>query len=170
MRKKVFFPILPLTFVGVLLTGCGIPSPSAQQHDVANLPKVFSQLETLKVEDYRNQDWCKNVAYRRGKFSNNLESGTCNLFNGTPKPMDAQAQQDFQAIARLMATTGVNIHFLSAQYNSSNRLTEVEFHLATFCRCSYVYSPRYKLPEDMGDEMKFTAINSSWYFVWEDWN
>jgi hypothetical protein len=171
MKQSTFFNGLLFALLSFSLMSCGIPSTSDQQRDAASLPKVFDTLQTLKVEAYRNQDWCKNVAYQRGKFSGNLKSTTCNLFDGTPQPMDSQATQDFQAIARSMATTGVSIHFLSAQYDSSNHLTGAEFHLATLCRCSYVYSPQYNhLPENMTGEMEFTAINSDWYFVWADWN
>jgi hypothetical protein len=171
MNQTTFCQKLLFLILGLALVSCGVPKASDHKRDVANLPKVFPILRTLKVKDYRNQDWCKNVAYQRGKFSSNLESTTCNLFDGTPKPMDQQTLRDFQAIANSMATTSVSIHFLSAQYNSSNQLVKAEFHLATTCRCSYVYIPQYKqLPENMTGEIEYTAINSDWYFVWEDWN
>ena len=161
---------LLIILVGFSVTGCYANVPLIRQIDVTNLSKVFGPLEVLKVEDYRNQDWCKNIAYQRGKFSENLESTTCNLFEGQPKPMDDRARQDFQVIARSVAATGVNIDFLSAQYSPAHRLIRADFQLSGFCRCSYVYSPRYHLPQDLKGEMEFTAINADWYFVWEDWN
>lgn len=143
MKQSAFFNGLLFALLSFLLMSCARPSASDQQRDAASLPKVFDTLQTLEVEAYRNQDWCKNIAYQRGKFSSNLKATTCNLFDGTPQPMDAQATQNFQAIAHSMATTGVSIHFLSAQYDVSHHLSGAEFHLATLCRCSYVYSPQF---------------------------
>jgi hypothetical protein len=170
MNRNLVFHCLQIALLNIVLIGCGRPGTFEHQRDVVNLPKVFSTLQNLKVTAYRNQDWCQNVAYTRGKFSGNLKATTCNLFDGTPIPMDARSQQDFQTISNAMATTGVSIHYLSAKYDASDRLIGAEFNLATICRCSYIYRPRYRLPENMGGEMEFTAINSDWYFVWEDWN
>lgn len=171
MRQNLGFRYLLFTIINILLVGCGVPGVGQHQRDVANLPKVFSSLQALKVKDYRNQDWCKNIAYKRGAFSNNIMSTTCNLFDGKPIAMDEQAKQDFQTISDAMSTTGVGIHYLSASYDSADRLVGATFNLSTICRCSYVYHPRYdRLPENMQGEMEFTAINPDWYFVWEDWN
>lgn len=171
MKQQLIFHFLQLVVLNILLVSCGIPNGAQHQHDVANLPKVFSTLQNLKVKAYRNQDWCKNIAYKRGNFSNNSKSLTCNLFAGMPIAMDDRAQQDFQTISSVMATTGVGIHFLSAQYDRSDRLIRAEFNLSTACRCSYIYQPRFnRLPENMTGEIEYTAINSDWYFVWEDGN
>jgi hypothetical protein len=171
VNQNLIFRYLQFAILNILLVGCGIPGASEHQRDVANLPKVFSALQVLKVKDYRNQDWCKNIAYKRGGFSSNLTSTTCNLFDGKPIAMDERAKQDFQTIATAMATTGVGIDRLSANYDSADRLVGATFNLSTICRCSYVYRPSYKrLPENMQGEMEYTAINPDWYFVWEDWN
>jgi hypothetical protein len=171
MKQNLIFHFLQLTLLNICLVSCGRPNAAQHQRDVANLPKVFSTLETLQVKAYRNQDWCKNVAYQRGRFSSNLKASTCNLFDGVPISMDDRAKQDFQIVSSSMATTGVGINFLSAKYDRSNRLIRAEFHLSTACRCSYVYQPRFdRLPANMQGEIEYTAINSDWYFVWEDWN
>jgi hypothetical protein len=169
MKQNLISYFLQLAVLNILLVSCGIPNSAQHQRDVANLPKVFSTLQSLKVKAYRNQDWCKNVAYQRGNFSNNLKASTCNLFDGIPIGMDDKSRQDFQTISSAMATTGVNIHFLSAKYDRSDRLIGAEFNLSTPCRCSYVYQPKFdRLPESMKGEMEYTAINSDWYFVWQD--
>jgi hypothetical protein len=171
VKQNLIFRYLQFAILNILLVSCGVPGASQHQRDVANLPKVFSALQTLKVKDYRNQDWCKNIAYKRGNFSNNLTATTCNLFDGKPVAMDDPAKQDFQTIADAMATTGVGIHYLSANYDAAGRLVGANFNLSTMCRCSYVYHPNYdRLPENMQGEMEHTAINSDWYFTWEDWN
>ena len=170
MKWNRIFHCLQLVLLIFLLISCGRPNTAEYQRDVANLPKVFSTLKTLKVKAYRHQDWCQNISYKRGNFSSNLAASTCNLFEDRPTAMNDRAKQDFQVVSNAMATTGVSIHYLSAKYDSSDRLIKAEFNLATSCRCSYVYQPQYTLPKNMGGEMEFTAINPDWYFVWEDWN
>ncbi|WP_310487434.1 hypothetical protein [Chamaesiphon sp. VAR_69_metabat_338] len=171
MNQNTIFRYWQFAILTILLVSCGVPGASQHQRDVANLPKVFSTLQTLKVKNYRNQDWCKNIAYKRGKFSGNLTATTCNLFDGKPIAMDDLAKQDFQTISDVMATTGVGINYLSASYDPADRLVGATFNLSTICRCSYVYRPRYnRLPKNMQGEMEYTAINPDWYFVWEDWN
>jgi hypothetical protein len=146
-----------LASIIILIARCSEPNQFSKRRDVANLPTIFHQLEKLKITAYRNQDWCKNIAYQRGKFSNNLRSTTCNLFEGQPQTMDPRAEQDFQEISLRLTAIGASIRYLSAKYD-------------TLCRCSYIYQPGYTLPPNMGGEMEYTAINSNWYFVWEDWN
>jgi hypothetical protein len=171
VNQKLIFHYLRFAILNMLLVGCGVPGAGEHQRDVANLPQVFSALQALKVKNYRNQDWCKNIAYNRGGFSSNLTRTTCNLFDGKPIAMDERAKQDFQTIATAMAKTGVGIDRLSANYDSADRLVGATFNLSTICRCSYVYHPSYqRLPENMQGEMEYTAINPDWYFVWEDWN
>jgi hypothetical protein len=171
VKRNLGFRYLQLAILNILLFGCGVPGTGEHQRDIAKLPQVFSALQALKVKNYRNQDWCKNIAYKRGNFSGNLTSTTCNLFDGKPISMDERAKQDFQTISNAMATTGVGIHYLSASYDSTDRLVGATFNLSTICRCSYVYRPRYgRLPKNMQGEMEYTAINPDWYFVWEDWN
>jgi hypothetical protein len=169
MKRNLFPHYLQVALLNILLVSC-VPGATEHQRNIANLPKVFSALQALKVKDYRNQDWCKNIDYQRGGFSSNLTATTCNLFDSKPSVMDDRSQQDFQTIANAMATTGVGINYLSAKYNSSDRLVGATFNLSTVCRCSYVYQPGYRLPANMKGEMEYTAINSDWYFVWEDWN
>jgi hypothetical protein len=157
------------------MASCGAEPDAAQKKkDVEVLPQTFSTLEALRVEVYRNQDWCKNIVYQRGKFSNHLEeSSTCNLFQGTPLPFDAQAQNDFDRVAQAVAATGVHLSLIDdLAYSPAGTLVRANFHLvASFARFSYVYSPGYgTLPPDDPREREHTRINDDWYFVWVDWN
>jgi hypothetical protein len=98
-----------LLLSSLLLVGCSTEiTVERQNRDVANLPKAFSILEQLQVQAYRNQDWCKNIFYRAGKFSNN-QAATCNLFDGKAKAL-AQAQRDFKAVETAIASTGLKLH------------------------------------------------------------
>jgi hypothetical protein len=166
-------PVISILAVTVLLAGCAV-SPETEQRkaDVANLPKCFSVLESLDVLAYRNQDWCKNIWYRRGKFSHQTDpADTCNLFPGTPQPFDAPALTDFESVTAAVATTGVRLYYISdLAYDARGKLNHAEFHLAAG-QYTYVYSPGYrKLPEDMPRERKHSRIDQDWYYIWEDWN
>jgi hypothetical protein len=167
MKRKIIFSSLLFILLYTSVMSYIRPSKFGQLKAVANLPKVLNTLEKLKVRAYRNQDWCKNIAYQRGGFSDNLEATTCNLFNEKPQLMDKRAQQDFQTVARAMAETGVEINFLFGKYDASNHLIGAEFDLSTLCRCSYIYEPRYQaFPKN--SKGKYTAINSDWFFVDEN--
>jgi hypothetical protein len=156
----------------VLLSCGGQPDAAQQKRDTDQLPKCFGVLQQLRVGAYRNQDWCKNIVYQRGKFSKNSESA-CNLFQGTPLPFDAQAQKDFDAVAAAIRSTGVSLNFIGdLTYSGDGKLVGAEFHLAGGPnRYSYVYSPGYNsLPSDQPKELEYTRISKDWYYVWEDWN
>lgn len=118
---------------------------------------------------YRNQDWCQNIAYQYGKFSN-TERSTCNLFQGKPKAFDVRASNDFKTVAEAASSTGVPLYLiLDLKYSKQGKLNQAKFHL-TNCSCYYVYSPNYhKLPEDIPNERRYTIINQDWYFVQQDW-
>jgi hypothetical protein len=167
---KVFLPIL-FSLFNLALVGCDSQFTLArQQRDIANLPQTFNILEKLQVRDYRNQDWCKNIAYKGGKFSNNNGRSTCNLFEGHAKEFDSQSDHDFQAVDRAITNANIKIYYMSAEYDRTGKLTQAEYTLAQ-CPCTYVYSPAYKqLPPNQGKEMEYTAINQDWYFEITDWN
>lgn len=158
--------------VTITCSACGgEPSASQRRRDVSNLTQTFPVLEEYQVEAYRNQDWCKNIAYQRGKFSN-TDRTTCNLFQGDPSEFDTQAQADFDTVAAAIAKSRVKLYYISGfQYDAQEKLIRAEFHLSgDFNRYSYIYEPGYSLPEDLAYERHHTAIDENWYFVWEDWN
>lgn len=168
MLRRFFLFVL----VGFVLFSCQ-QSPAQQQaqrqRNVDRLSQSFSALEQLQVQAYRNQDWCKNIFYRRGKFSNNIDRSTCNLFAGTPQPFDAQAQQDFATIEQAIAATGVKLLYISTlKYTANRSLSGADFTLEG--GSEYVYEPAYTLPENIPNEREYTAVNSDWYFVSSDWN
>jgi hypothetical protein len=160
-----------LLLSSLLLAGCNPEvTIEIQRRDVTNLPKAFSILEQLQVQAYRNQDWCKNIFYKGGKYSNNNEATTCNLFDGKAKAFDSQTERDFKAVEGTINSTNVRLHYFSAEYEKAGKLIQADFDLAQ-CPCSYTYSPNYtKLPEDIPNEMEYSAVNKDWYFVKRDWN
>jgi hypothetical protein len=164
--------IVLFAFSFLLLTACDAPSSGQQTKDIAALPAAFPILEKLGVTEFRNQDWCQNMVYQRGKFSHNNTDTTCNLFGGEGAPFDPQAQQDFDAVAKALAGTGVKLSYLtSVSYGRDGKLAGAEFHLATMGRISYVYEPGYGTPPpDMPGERQHKPLDKDWYCVLEDWN
>lgn len=168
MRRRFLLFVL----MGLILFGCQ-PSFAQQQarwqRDVDRLSQTFGALEQLQVQAYRNQDWCKNIFYRRGKFTSNSRA-TCNLFSGKPQPFDAQAQQDFETIEQAIATTKVKLYYvLNLKYAGDRTLIGATFSLPS--GHEYVYAPAYKvLPESLPNEREYSPINEDWYFIRNDWN
>ena len=149
------------------------PDQDRMTRDVASLHKVLPTLEQLQVEEFRNQDWCRNLAYSGGRFSNTLQT-TCNLFDGSPVDFTSKANADFARIADALNSSGVWIHLVwQVQYDAAGRATYAEFDLNPAPwdshRWSYVYDPGGPLPADMVNEESYTRIDSDWYFHWEDW-
>jgi hypothetical protein len=140
------------------------------------LERLLPGLEQTQTEAYRNQGWCKNIAYSYGNFSESSHPTTCNLFEGTPRAFDEQAKRDFQTLRQVLRLTGVRVAFVNIYYEggtvTNERVRLAEFNLSCFLcsRTRYVYEPNYVLPEDMGSEMWFDAVNKNWYIVNEDWN
>lgn len=166
---KAFF----LLTAAIALSSCGQSFNRQHYLNVFNLPKAFDILEKYQVTAYRNQDWCKNIAYSRGRFTNETKSTCTYLLQGAAEPFDGQAHKDFKAIAREIAGSGVGLYSIEAiQYDTSGQLVMARFNLkGLFNRRAYVYAPGYKeLPEDMPHELTYTALNQDWYYVWEDWN
>jgi hypothetical protein len=138
---------------------------------VAQLEKLLPKLEQTQITAYRNQDWCKNIAYSNGNFSETTHPTTCNLFEGEAKPFDETSRAAFNDLRQTLLFTGINISFLNV-YVEEGKIRMADFSLGCwFCnRTRYVYEPNYVLQEDIGGEMWFDAISKNWYIVKEDWN
>ena len=156
----------------LFFSGCGQPSRGKMQKDVGRLPGCFAVLERLQVTAYRNQDWCKNISYKRGKFSNNAKESCNYLLGGGSVAFDAQAEKDVAVLAKAISKTGVGLRIISdLEYGAEGKLKKAVFHLAGFGRYTYVYSPGYGTPPpDIPQERRHTSLNGDWYYVWEDWN
>lgn len=161
-----FSTVLALCLFG--LTACGQSSPQQRQRDTSNLSRSLAVLEQFQVSAYRNQDWCKNIAYEQGKFSDNLDS-TCNLFTGQSQAFTSQAKTDFAQVEKTLKQSKVRLHYLSVDYVPNGKIRRAEFALSSGGN-SYVYEPGYKLPKDVPNELEYSAINQDWYYFWQDWN
>ncbi len=177
LYTRFVFRFLLILFFLFLLSGIatwfllGKPWFMPASFAARQLQSILPRLEQDHIEAYRNQSWCKNIAYRAGKFSKTSRPTTCNLFQGEPLAFDETAQVVFSNLRQSLLLTGLNVNFLNASFEEG-KLKKAEFHLdCSLCsRTRYVYEPNYVLQEDMGKEMWFDAVNQTWYIVNEDWN
>lgn len=146
---------------------------SSRNQQVQNLETAFAMIEQYHVTDYRNQDWCRNIAYAGGQFSDTTHPPTCNLFEGPAPSFTPAATAVFNSITQVLRQSGVRIMFFDADFNAAGRIRSARFDIDCFLcgRLGYQYQPNYGVvPEDIPDEMWFTPINHNWYKVKEDWN
>lgn len=172
------FRLLLLTLLAlVLLSGVGSwflwgkPWFMPVSFAVGRLERVLERLEQEQITAYRNQSWCKNIAYSYGNFSETESPTTCNLFEGEAKPFDDQGRAAFSDLRQSLLLTGVNINFLNV-YFADGKIRLADFSLGCWLcnRTRYVYEPGYVLQPDLGSEMWFDAMNKNWYRVNEGWN
>jgi hypothetical protein len=174
--KKRTIGVAAIGFTTLLMLTCLWRAFPTRAHEVMRLEATFPTLEQYQVSEFRNQDWCKNIVYSAGQFSDNNRSSTCNLFDGVALPLEDNARTDFDAVVATLAETGVHVTRASITYDAHNHIQSAEFHLACpinpFCnRPHYVYDPHHTtLRENMPGEYWSTAINTDWFFAQEDWN
>ncbi|HEY9695867.1 MAG TPA: hypothetical protein V6D10_01150 [Trichocoleus sp.] len=70
VRKVVILIIVTLIIIGIIHSGTrwlfGMSVFSSRNQQVQNLETAFAMIEQYHVTDYRNQDWCRNIAYAGG--------------------------------------------------------------------------------------------------------
>lgn len=168
---KTVFGLLTITIL-LLLLGVLLAVRLDKVRNVQSIEQSFALLEQYHVYAYRNQNWCKNMYYDRGAFSDNTAS-TCNLFMPTPQPFDVQATTDFDKIAQALSHTSVNIITANVAFNSLGKVQDAQFTVHCYlCTCIFCESPKYifmpqyeNLPEGDPSEMWYTKINQDWYMV-----
>ncbi|GMU53917.1 MAG: hypothetical protein AMXMBFR33_30630 [Candidatus Xenobia bacterium] len=136
----------------------------------ARLRAVVSELETLQVTVFRDQDWCECFEYPGGRFMQSSHESTCGLFQGKARPFDQVARRDFERIATAVGKSRVSVLWITARYRN-RKLVEAQFSLGGWGRRSFIYAPGYGTPPpDQGNEMRYTALDADWYQLDEDWN
>jgi hypothetical protein len=177
MKYAKFLLIAIGVVVVALIPACssaltGSPFLSSAINNAQRLEQVIPRLEQLQVRQFRNQDWCKNFFYARGKFSSAPNNGNCNQSKDKSGLFTPQAEQKFHEAEHALSDSGLKVRMVLAEFNEQDRIRYAEFHLdCFFCRTRYVYAPQYKrLPEDIPNELEYEAIDENWYLVQEDWN
>jgi len=132
---------------------------------VSRLQTVLDPIRSLHVEGYQNKDWCRNLTYSKGAFSDTTEPATCDVFQRPGRPFGAQAQRDFEALRQALDTTGFEVERLYVEYGPGNDIAVAEFdgHCPFCSAVNYVYSPRYKI--DVPDQG--FPVDQDWFYFEE---
>lgn len=143
--------------------------------NAAALETVLPTLEQLKVNGFRNQDWCRFIDYPRGSFSNLLDSdNACNLFNCAPEAFDETASADFERVKKALDDSGISTEIAWAiEYDDAGHVTTAEFDVTAgaFDRFSYLYDRDNTVSKEVTPDTIVTVrINEHWWFMSEDWN
>ena len=164
-------PVLATVGLAMLALLAARPSPSAAPLDpraaaVRALARVIPILRDWKVSAYRNQDWCRNLAYSRGAFADTEFPETCNLFEGQARPFDDRALEDFRRLEDALRSEDVDVLYVNAYFDRSG-LTSAAFHMADACaRCTdlvYFYEPGYVLSDDVPFVERSIPLTNDWY-------
>jgi hypothetical protein len=107
----------------VVATACISVGPA--RVEPSDLELSFPVLARLGVTAYRDQDWCKVLAYARGSFSETTEHSTCDLFQGRPSKFDSQAQADFEQVRATLIERGIAPSYVTVEYLNGAVLTAV---------------------------------------------
>ena len=163
----------------LLLAACQPGANLTDRHrDADALASTFPVLTSLQVVAYRDQDWCRNIAYRGGVFSTEPMRATCNLFAGQPVAMPGtpSGEPGFarvrDALRRAQSRGGPAVRFFNADYGPGGRLTAANFALDCswpFCksRTSYIYAPDGPAPQAMSHTGEVQPAGPGWYLVRE---
>jgi hypothetical protein len=98
----------------VVATACVSVGPA--KVEPSDLELSFPVLARLGVTAYRDQDWCKVLAYARGSFSETTEHSTCDLFQGRPSKFDSQAQADLEQVRAALIERGIVPSYVTVEY------------------------------------------------------
>jgi len=109
----------------VLVVATACTSVGSARVEPSDLELSFPVLARLGVTAYRDQDWCKVLAYARGSFSETTEHSTCDLFQGRPSKFDPQAQADFEQVRATLIETGISPSYVTVEYLDGAVLTAV---------------------------------------------
>ena len=150
------------------VAGCASQQPSPQQMaaEVARLDALVPVLENLRVTDFENSVFCRNLAYARGAFGNLAEDG-CER-EGTGQ-FDEAALADHARVAQAIAATGVTTDRMQdVTYDAEGSLETARIRLVEASvaeNWEYLYDPTGVAPKQNSDSQTFTRIASDWWFV-----
>jgi hypothetical protein len=160
---------LILTCAALLACQSGV-DPRPHANEIARSLQVsLPTLRDLRVTAWRSQDWCRNIAYERGAFSETDSPTTCDLFGERPDLFDDQAERDFGKVSAAMDATGYEVWYVNTSVGADGQVTQATFVLP--CpRCEvlgFVYEPGYVLEESYPPELRITAVDADWWY-WEE--
>jgi hypothetical protein len=142
------------------------PTPQQMAADVARLDAVVPVLEDLRVTDFEDSAFCRNLAYARGAFGNLAQEG-CER-EGTGQ-FDEAALADHARVALAIAATGVTTDRMQdVTYDAEGSLETARIRLVEASvteNWEYLYDPTGVVPKQNVDGQAFSRIAPDWWFV-----
>ncbi len=170
MKKTKWLLVAVVPFAAMALFLWAAARPPALRY--ARAKEMMPQLSALakeKVTFLREQDWCRALAYEKGKFASPLK-GTCTLGDGF-QLFTPEAEDRFAALAAQLRALPYQARWISLRYGAGGEIRRAEISLAGwFDDGSLFFEPGYELPEDLPAEQVHSVIDSDWYHQWTDWN
>lgn len=163
----------------LLCTSCG-KSEEDHRLNADALAKVIPILEAEGVTLLMYEDHRKVLGNGRGMFFES-DSGK-HPFTGDATPFDATATADFDRLWKQIAATQAEFYVVRRiKRGRGGKITQATFSwggrgykTAGADQDLYVYSPGYKLPNDMIDrgpyDLRHTRINDDWYYVLKEYD
>ncbi len=129
LRPRALVALLDIAVV--VGTACTAREAEGSSIDeVTRLEATLPFLEELRVQAFRDQDWCKNIQYVRGAFSETESPTTCNLFEAIRvEYFDDRARSDFDRVAKVFRAVGFRPWYVNVVYDDEGRVAEAWFEL-----------------------------------------
>jgi hypothetical protein len=137
------------------------------------LDQVRLELQTLRVREYRNLDWCRTLRVEDVAYMQSSHASTCLLSADRAEAFDARAQAQHAQVAALFQATGINVVGFSGVLDATGayEMAEVTIDGCPFCRIAYEYrAPRQPQPRNVPNELEYERVSPCWYRRVEDWN
>lgn len=172
MRMLVLSLVLAFTAVGCV--HASVPNADRRRDDAQRLEAVLPTLQSLRVEGFRSQDWCRFIDEPRGAFTNILDvTSVCNVFTKPPQAFDDSASTDFETVKQALSDSGVSTMMVwNIEYDGAGQITAAQFDLnaGSFDRFSYLYGRDTPVSRDSFQAIVFEKINDHWWFLSDDFN
>ena len=163
---------ISLLLVTLFASGCvHATQPDADRRalDSTALAAVLPLIDELRVSEWRDDDWCRDLVYNGGHFMTSDQPDNCNPVDGPAKPFNTAAQAAFDRVAAALHDANVPVREIYRPPIDPGS-TDFGLRAGSFDSFSYVHDPGYPPQENVDNEWVATPIDRDWYFVWEDWN
>jgi hypothetical protein len=152
-----------------LVVACtsGQPPITRMAAEVARLGAAVSIVEELRVTDFEDSPYCRNLGYARGAFGH-LEQDGCER-EGTG-PFDAVALADHARLAQAIEASGVATDRIRAATDGPDGDLEAAYFVldapSVLDSWEYLYDPAGVVDTtDVPGSRDFTRIDDDWWFV-----
>ena len=154
-----------LLISSLFTVSCGPKGKRNTKGTAAKIELLFPLFESYQLGAFRNEDWCKAIEYRRGRYATSSGKNCIGILTGNRREFDQAARRDLVVINSGIRKTHGPLRVVTAvRYSDKGKLTYGVFD----CRegqdgLVYVFSLA-----PLGDEPSFegtplNAIGANWW-------